>query len=98
MRENVKPENTEEKENKNHPSNSFLWPGLLYCSTGGGIGVVSLTWSLEIFGTNISMDDDESTVLEIRAEGRKNKNASYSELGDENASGSELQGLHLQGV
>ena len=51
----MKPENTE-KRTKHHPSNSFPWPGLLYCSTGVGIGVVSVTLSLEIFGTDISMD------------------------------------------
>ena len=72
MREDVKLENTE-KRTKHHPSNSFLWPGLLYCSTGGGIGVVSLPLSLDIVGTDISMDDNEGTILEIRAEGGKNK-------------------------
>ena len=34
---------------------------------------MSLPLSLDIVGTDISLDDNEGTILEIRAEGGKNK-------------------------
>jgi len=59
---------------------------------------MSLPLSLEIFATDIFLGDNEGAILEIREGGGKPKNTSCSELGDENASCSELRGLQLQGV
>lgn len=78
MRKDEKPENTEKSENdRHHPSNSFYRSGLLYCSTGRGIGGMSLPLSREIVATNISLDDSEGAILEARAADGKTKNASF---------------------
>ena len=58
-----------------------------------------LPLSLEIVGTDRSLDDNEGAMREgVRGGGWVTKNASCSELGDENASCSEHRGSQLLGV
>ena len=57
-----------------------------------------LPLSLEIVAADISLDDNEGAISEAGEEGGKTKNASCSELGEENARCSELRRLQLPGV
>ena len=59
---------------------------------------VSLHLSLEIIATNIPLYDSEDVVKKLRVAGGRIKKASCSELGDENASCSELRDLQLLGT
>jgi len=46
---------------------------ILYQSTVGGVGGMSLPLSLEIVGTNISLCDNEGAILQVGAGGWENK-------------------------
>ena len=59
---------------------------------------MSLPLSLEIVGTDRSLGDNEGALSELGVVGGKQKNASCSEPGDENASCREHRGSQLLGV
>jgi len=59
---------------------------------------MSLPLSLEIVATDVSLCDSEGAVWAVGGVGAKTKNASCSELGDENVSCSELRVVQLLGV
>jgi len=62
------------------------------------VGEMPLPLSLETVGTDRSLRDNEGAVGNIRGGGWVTKNASCSELGDEDASCSEHRGSQLLGV
>ena len=57
-----------------------------------------LSLASEIVATDISLDGSEGALSELGVVDGETKNASCSELGDENAGCSELRGLQLPGV
>jgi len=62
------------------------------------LGGESLSLLFGIVATDISLDDNEGAAGDLWVVGGETKNASCSELGDENASGSELGVLQVLGA
>jgi len=86
MRERIRNQRVQRSQKtKHHSSNSIHSASLLYYSTGGGIGGLSLPLSL-VVATDVSLGGNEGAGLEVGTAGGGAGDASCGELGDQNAS------------